>query len=212
MDAIAAAQVLSEVGYLLRQDPKEVFRAKAFSAAGWTLAVERPDLDAVHTDKKPTTIDGVGAGIAKVLAGLVETRRSSYVERLRAEAGQPAREDESIIDLTKCQGDLHSHTDWSDGRATMLEMARAAKALGYKYLGVTDHSPRIKVVHGLDAERLLAQSRERQQVEKEVGGLALLQGIEVDILEDGSLDLPDPVLELLDVVIASPHVKLRQEE
>jgi histidinol phosphatase-like PHP family hydrolase len=77
---------------------------------------------------------------------------------------------------------------------------------------VTDHSPRIKVVHGLDAERLVAQSREREQVEKEVGGLALLQGIEVDILEDGSLDLPDAVLELLDVVIASPHVKLRQEE
>src|SRR3989454_12260160 len=211
MDAIAAAQVLSEIGYLLRQDPKEVFRAKAFSAAAWTLAVERPDLDALHTANKLTTIEGVGAGIAKVLAGLVETGRSSYLERLRAETGQPAREDESIIDLTKYQGDLHSHTDWSDGRATMLEMARAAKALGYKYLGVTDHSPRIKVVNGLDAERLLAQSREREQIEKEVDGLALLQGIEVDILEDGALDLPDAVLELLDVVVASPHVKLRQE-
>src|SRR2546426_11692228 len=211
MDAIAAAQVLSEIGYLLRQDPKEVFRAKAFSAAAWTLAVERPDLDALHTANKLTTIEGVGAGIAKVLAGLVETGRSSYLERLRAETGQPAREDESIIDLTKYQGDLHSHTDWSDGRATMLEMARAAKALGYKYLGVTDHSPRIKVVNGLDAERLLAQSREREQVEKEVDGLALLQGIEVDILDAGALDLPDAVLELLDVVVASPHVKLRQE-
>jgi len=86
-----------------------------------------------------------------------------------------------------------------------------AKSLAYKYLGVTDHSPRIKVVNGLDAERLLAQSREREQVEKEVEGLALLQGIEVDILEDGALDLPDAVLELLDVVVASPHVKLRQE-
>jgi len=212
VDAIAGAQVLSEIGYLLRQDPKEVFRAKAFSAAAWTLALQRPDLEALHQANKLTSIDGVGPGIAKVLAGLAETGHSSYLERLRAETGQPAREDESIIDLTKYQGDLHSHTDWSDGRATMLEMARAAKALGYRYLGVTDHSPRIKVVNGLDAERLLAQSREREQVEKEVGGLALLQGIEVDILEDGSLDLPDAVLELLDVVIASPHVKLRQEE
>jgi putative hydrolase len=212
VDAIAAAQVLSEIGYLLRQDPKEVFRAKAFSAAAWSLALQRPDLEALHKANKLTTIEGVGPGIAKVLAGLVETGRSSYLERLRAETGQPARDDESAIDLTLYQGDLHSHTDWSDGRATMLEMARAAKALGYKYLGVTDHSPRIKVVHGLDAERLVAQSREREQVEKEVGGLALLQGIEVDILEDGSLDLPDAVLELLDVVIASPHVKLRQEE
>jgi putative hydrolase len=93
----------------------------------------------------------------------------------------------------------------------MLEMARGARALGYKYLGVTDHSPRIKVVNGLNAERLLAQSREMADVQSQVDGLTLLQGIEVDILEDGALDLPDAVLELLDVVIASPHVKLRQE-
>jgi putative hydrolase len=211
VDAIGAAQVLSEIGYLLRQDPKESFRAKAFSKAAWTLALERPDLDALHKANKLTSIEGVGPGIAKILAGLVETGRSSYLDRLRAETGQPARDDESTIDLSAYQGDLHSHTDWSDGRATMLEMARGAKALGYKYLGVTDHSPRIKVVNGLDAVRLLAQSREREQVEHEVEGLALLQGIEVDILEDGSLDLPDAVLELLDIVIASPHVKLRQD-
>ena len=211
MDAIAAAQALSEIGYLLRQDPKEVYRARAFSAAAWALVLERPDLEALHKANQLTAIEGVGAGIAKVLAGLVETGSSSYLDRLRAETGQPARDDESTIDLGAYQGDLHSHTDWSDGRATMLEMARAAKALGYRYLGVTDHSPRIKVVNGLDAERLLAQSREREQVEHDVEGLALLQGIEVDILEDGSLDLPDAVLELLDVVVASPHVKLRQE-
>ena len=210
MDAIAAAQVLSEIGYLLRQDPKEVYRARAFSAAAWALALERPDLDALHKANKLTSIEGVGEGIAKVLAGLVESGQSSYLERLRAETGQPARDDESTIDLSAYQGDLHSHTDWSDGRATMLEMARGAKALGYRYLGVTDHSPRIKVVNGLDAERLLAQSRLREQVEKEVG-IALLQGIEVDILEDGSLDLPDQVLEILDIVVASPHVKLRQD-
>jgi putative hydrolase len=211
MDAIAAAQALSEIGYLLRQDPNEVYRARAFSAAAWALALEHPDLEALHKANQLTAIEGVGAGIAKVLAGLVETGSSSYLDRLRAETGQPARDDESTIDLGAYQGDFHSHTDWSDGRATMLEMARAAKALGYKYLGVTDHSPRIKVVNGLDAVRLLAQSREREQVEQEVEGLALLQGIEVDILEDGALDLPDAVLELLDVVVASPHVKLRQE-
>src|SRR6266436_4331888 len=200
MDAIAAAQVLSEIGYLLRQNPKEVYRARAFSAAAWTLALERPNLDALFKDNKLTSIEGVGEGIAKVLAGLIETGQSTYLERLRAETGQPARDDESSIDLSAYQGDLHSHTDWSDGRATMLEMARAAKTLGYKYLGVTDHSPRIKVVNGLDAARLLAQSREREQVENEIHGLALLQGIEVDILEDGSLDLPDAVLELVDVI------------
>jgi len=211
MDAVACAQVLSEIGYLLRQDPKEVFRAKAFSAAAWSLAVRRPDVEALHQTNRLTEIEGVGAGIAKVLAGLVDTGQSTYLQRLREEYKQPALDDESVIDLALYRGDLHSHSDWSDGRATMLEMARGAKALGYKFLGVTDHSPRIKVVNGLDAERLLAQSQEMAAVQAQVKGIELFQGIEVDILEDGALDLPDQVLELLDVVVASPHVKLRQE-
>ena len=211
VDAIAAAQVLSEIGYLLRQDEKEIFRAKAFSQAAWSLALERPDLEKLHRDGKLTSIEGVGAGIAKVLAELVETGQSRYLARLREEMKQPARDDETQLDFSSYQGDVHSHTNWSDGRATMLEMAEGARAVGYRYLGVTDHSPRIKVVHGLDAERLVAQSREMAQVQSQVEGITLLQGIEVDILEDGALDLPDAVLEILDLVIASPHVKLRQE-
>jgi putative hydrolase len=211
VDAIAAAQVLSEIGYLLRQDPEQRFRAKAFAAAAWSVVISKPDLEALHSANSLTSIEAVGAGIAKILAGLVETGSSSYLERLRTEMGQPARPDESVIDLSRYQGDVHSHTNWSDGRATMLEMAQGAQALGYHYLGVTDHSPRIKVVNGLGAERLLAQSQEMAGVQSQMDELTLLQGIEVDILEDGALDLPDAVLELLDVVIASPHVKLRQE-
>lgn len=211
MNAIAAAEVLSEIGYLLRQDPEEKFRAKAFSAAAWSLAVERPDLAALHGKNDLTSLEGVGAGIAKVLAEVLETGHSRYLDRLREQMKQPARDDESVLDLAQYQGDVHSHSNWSDGKATMLEMARGAEAMGYNYLGVTDHSPRIKVVNGLDADRLLAQSREMAEVQAQVPGVALLQGIEVDILEDGALDLPDMVLELLDVVIASPHVKLRQE-
>jgi len=208
---MAAAQVLSEIGYLLRQDPDEKFRAKAFSAAAWSLAVGRPDLEALHGSNELTTLEGVGAGIGKVLAEVLETGHSRYLDRLREQMKQPARDDESALDFSQYKGDVHSHSNWSDGRATMLEMARGAEAMGYTYLGVTDHSPRIKVVNGLDANRLLAQSREMAEVQAQVPGVALLQGIEVDILEDGSLDLPDMVLELLDVVIASPHVKLRQE-
>jgi putative hydrolase len=211
VDAIAAAQVLSEIGYLLRQDPEERFRAKAFAAAAWSIVISKPDLEALQQTNRLTSIEGVGEGIAKVLAGLVETGQSTYLERLRAEMGQPARADESELDLSQYMGDVHSHTNWSDGKATMLEMAQGAQAMGYRYLGVTDHSPRIKVVNGLGAERLLAQSREMAEVQSQVEDLVLLQGIEVDILEDGALDLPDEVLELLDVVIASPHVKLRQE-
>ncbi len=211
MDAIAVAQVLSEIGYLLRQDPEEKFRAKAFSVAAWAVAAEGPDLAALHGRNELTSLEGVGAGIAKVLADVLETGHSRYLDRLREQMKQPARDDESVLDLTRYQGDIHSHSNWSDGKATMLEMARGAESMGYRYLGVTDHSPRIKVVNGLDADRLLAQSREMGEVQAQVPGVALLQGIEVDILEDGALDLPDMVLELLDVVIASPHVKLRQE-
>src|SRR5260370_39206762 len=142
--------MLSEIGYLLRQNPMEVYRARAFSAAAWTLALERPNLDALFKDNKLTSIEGVGEGIAKVLAGLIETGQSTYLERLRGETGQPARDDESSIDLSAYQGDLHSHTNWSDGRATMLEMARGAKALGHQYPGVLDHSPRIQGVNRPD--------------------------------------------------------------
>jgi putative hydrolase len=212
VDAIAAAQVLSEIGYLLRQDPEEKFRAKAFSAAAWSLAVTRPNLEALHGSNELTTLEGVGPGIAKVLAEVLETSgQSRYLDRLREQSKQPARDDESALDFAQYKGDVHSHSTWSDGKATMLEMARGAEAMGYRYLGVTDHSPRIKVVNGLDADRLFAQSREMAEVQTQIPGVALLQGIEVDILEDGALDLPDMVLELLDVVIASPHVKLRQE-
>jgi len=211
VDALAAAQVLSEIGYLLRQDPDERFRAKAFSAAAWSLALQRPDLVSLQRTENLTSIEGVGEGIARVLSDLIKSGESRYLNRLREQFKQPARVDESDLDFSAYQGDVHSHTGWSDGRATMLEMAEAAQALGYAYLGITDHSPRITVVHGLNAERLVAQSREMAEVQKQMDGLTLLQGIEVDILEDGSLDLPDSVLEILDVVIASPHVKLRQE-
>jgi putative hydrolase len=211
LDATTAAQVLSEIGYLLRQNEKERFRAKAFSAAAWTLALERPNLDALQATGSLTSIEGVGEGIARVLTDLIQTGQSRYLNRLREQMKQPALDDETDLDLDAYQGDVHSHTKWSDGRATMLEMAQGAAALGYRYLGITDHSPRITVVHGLNAERLVAQSREMAEVQKQVEGVTLLQGIEVDILEDGSLDLPDAVLEILDIVIASPHVKLRQE-
>ena len=206
-----AAQTLSEIGYLLRQDPDQKFRARAFSSAAWAIAQVKPDLRELHESGQLASLPGVGEGIARVLTDVIETGRSRYLDRLREEHGVTGLGDESVIDLDGYQGDIHSHTEWSDGKTTMLEMASGARERGYRYLGVTDHSPRITVVHGLNAERLLAQSQQMAEVQSQVDGLTILQGIEVDILEDGSLDLPDSVLEILDVVIASPHVKLRQE-
>jgi putative hydrolase len=205
-----AAAVLSEIGYLLREEEKDAYRARAFTRAAAELLMERPDLRRLREEGAFETIPGVGAGIARVLAELVDTGRSSYLEDLRRKLGHEAGSADGELDLAGYRGDLHSHTTWSDGHASMFEMAEAAKVRGYEYLGITDHSPRITVVNGLGPERLEAQAREIAMVSRETG-VALLRGIEVDILEDGSLDLPDDVLAQLDLVIASPHVKLRQE-
>ncbi len=212
MNSLEAAQTLSEIGYLLRQDAEQRFRAKAFAAAAWSIALQRPDLENLARNGALTTLEGVGEGIARVLTDLLANGHSRYLERLREEMKQPALADETALDFADYRGDVHSHSTWSDGRATILEMARGAEAMGYRYLGVTDHSPRITVVHGLDAARLLAQSKEIAAAQEQVESVTILQGIEVDILEDGALDLPDQVLEILDVVIASPHVKLRQDQ
>src|SRR2546429_6289120 len=96
---MTAAEALSEIGYLLRQDEKERFRAKAFSAAGWSIALQKPDLDALHKTGRLTSIEGVGEGIARVLAGLIETGESRYLNRLPGPMKQPARDDESEPDF-----------------------------------------------------------------------------------------------------------------
>ncbi len=105
------------------------------------------------------------------------------------------------------RGDLHAHTKWSDGTATIEEMAQAARAHGLEYLAVSDHSRRLTVAHGLDPVRLAKQRDEIERLDARLEGIRLLAGIEVDVLEDGSLDLPDAALAPLDVVIAAVHSK-----
>lgn len=102
------------------------------------------------------------------------------------------------------RGDLHTHTTWSDGGASVAEMADAAAALGHEYLAVTDHSPRLKIARGLSRERLLAQWEEIGLVQ-ERHDLRILRGIEVDILHDGALDQSEVLLAQLDIVVASIH-------
>ncbi len=109
------------------------------------------------------------------------------------------------------RGDLHVHTVMSDGHATMRELAREAKRLGYEYIGLTDHSPSLRIAHGLTAEDLLDSVEEARQVSEEEG-IAVLRGSEVDILDDGSLDYPREVLSRLDFVIASVHSRFQMPE
>jgi len=112
-----------------------------------------------------------------------------------------------LIELRDLKGDLHSHTQATDGHNSLEEMARAAKKLGLHYLAVTEHSRHLTVAKGLDAERLARQMAEIDRLNAELHGVTLLKGIEVDILEDGRLDLPDSVLSRLDLVVAAVHSK-----
>jgi DNA polymerase (family X) len=114
-----------------------------------------------------------------------------------------------LIAREDLRGDLHSHSTYTDGRASIEEMARAADQAGLEYLAITDHSQRLAMVNGLDPKRLREQWREIEDVQSRVK-VKLLRGIEVDILEDGALDLPDHVLAELDWVVASVHYKLHQ--
>jgi DNA polymerase (family X) len=116
-----------------------------------------------------------------------------------------------LIERADLRGDLHSHSTWTDGRASIEEMAQAAKKAGLEYLAVTDHSKRLAMAHGLDPARLREQWHEIESVARKLHGITLLRGIEVDILEDGSLDLPDDVLAELDWVVASVHSYFEQE-
>ena len=115
-----------------------------------------------------------------------------------------------VLTLEDLKGDLHAHTDWSDGSRSVLEMALAARERGHEYLAITDHSRGLGVANGLDARRLRAQREEVDEVNEELAPFRVLQGVELEVRADGSLDLPDDILAELDIVIAAIHTGLRQ--
>ncbi len=117
-----------------------------------------------------------------------------------------------LIELDQIRGDLHMHTTATDGTASILEMAEGAKAKGYQYISITDHSKRVTMANGLDAKRLRAHWKEIEKTQSKITGIQILKGIECDILEDGTMDLPDDVLSEADWVIAVLHYGLKQPE
>jgi DNA polymerase (family 10) len=110
-----------------------------------------------------------------------------------------------LVSVKDIRGDLHVHSDWTDGTAPIADMAAAAQARGYAYMALTDHSRRVTMAHGLDPARVSRQIREVDKLNAKLKGFTILKGIEVDILKDGTLDLPDATLAKLDVVVASVH-------
>jgi DNA polymerase (family 10) len=135
---------------------------------------------------------------------------------LRENSGEIERAEENalpvLVDLEDIRGDLHMHTRESDGRGTLEEMAEAAKALGYEYLAITDHSKALAMANGLDEARVIAFARMVEQINREGHlGIRVLAGIECDILRDGRMDLDDEALAALDMVIGSVHSYMNQE-
>lgn len=112
-----------------------------------------------------------------------------------------------LVTLDDIRGDLHCHTKSTDGHNTLEEMADAARARGYEYMAITDHSRHVTIAHGLDRKRLLAQIKEVDRLNEKLDGIVVLKSIELDILEDGSLDLPNSVLRELDLTVCSIHYK-----
>ena len=119
--------------------------------------------------------------------------------------GQPPR----LLELADVRGDLHCHTAWSDGKASVLEMGASARRLGYEYLAICDHTPNVRVVPGLGPEDLRRQGHEIAEANEELAPFRILRGVECDILPDGRLDLPDSILAELDWVQASVHAGQR---
>jgi DNA polymerase (family 10) len=151
----------------------------------------------------------------KRLAGLTEEEVYAQVDlpyiepELRENRGEieaaQARKLPQLITLDDIRGDLHTHTKVTDGRHTLKEMAEAAQERGYAYLAITNHSQRVAMTHGLDARRLRQEIEKIDKFNDSSKGIRVLKAIEVDILEDGSLDLPDEVLKDLDVSVCSVH-------
>lgn len=200
MDAVDA---LLEIASLLERERASRYRAKAFRQAAATLQ-DLPD-DVVADPTRLRAARGIGESTFAVIRQAQAGKVPDYLVELRGDV-EPERKSEL---RGRLRGDLHAHTDWSDGTTPIQVMAAAARAQGHEYQAITDHSPRLRVARGLSAERLREQI---PLVRAESGdGFTLLAGIEVDILEDGALDQEDDLLGELDIVVASVHSKLRMD-
>ncbi|WP_448711858.1 PHP domain-containing protein [Microbacterium profundi] len=200
MDPVVA---LLEIATLLERERASRYRAKAFRQAAATVQ-GLPD-DVLNDPTGLRATKGIGESTFAVIRQAQAGETPVYLVELRGEV-EPER---ASVLRGKLRGDLHAHTDWSDGTTSIGTMAAAARALGHEYLAITDHSPRLRVARGLSAERL----REQMPLVRgeSTDGFTMFAGIEVDILEDGALDQDAELLSALDIVVASVHSRLRME-
>jgi putative hydrolase len=223
-----AHDALTEIAFWLERDLAPRFKVQAFRRAADAIdGMSSAELRARLDDGRLARTKGIGDSTLKVVRQAVGGDVPDYLADLRAAPRDRPRT--AIGDALR--GDLHSHTDWSDGTVSLDVMARAATTIGREYQAITDHSPNLTVANGLSAERLLHQldlvaewndagssaagedGPTRAPASADAGRRArLLTGIEVDILDDGSLDQRADLLDRLDVVVASVHSALRADE
>ncbi|NUU06865.1 PHP domain-containing protein [Leifsonia sp. C5G2] len=206
MDAVDA---LNEIAFWLERELAPSFKVQAFRRAAATIdGLGQEELAARVADGRLKRTKGIGDRTFQVIAQAVDGEVPGYLADLRERNAAPLDTGGTEL-LALLRGDLHSHTEWSDGTVPIEVMAAAAATLGREYQAITDHSPTLTVASGLSAERL------EQQLDVvaglDTGELTLLTGIEVDILEDGTLDQTPELLDRLDVVVGSVHSKLRSD-
>ena len=204
---------LRRIAFLLERGREDTYKVRAFrGAAAAILPLGEDDVVAAVEDGSLTDLPGVGASSASVIIDAVNGVLPDRLAKLEREHGGALTSGGQ--DLRRAlRGDLHSHSDWSDGGSPIEEMAFTAIELGHDYLVLTDHSPRLTVAHGLSAERLTRQLGVVEAVNQHLSGtgFTLLKGIEVDILDDGGLDQADELLGRLDLRVASVHSKLKMD-
>ena len=212
------AEDLRAIAFCLERALEPSYRVRAFRTAAAVVDRTAPDeLAARASAGTLTDLTGIGKVTALVVTEALSGQEPVYLRRVQTLGDVPVSEGAAAL-RAALKGDLHTHSDWSDGGSPIEEMARAGRALGHEYMVLTDHSPRLTVANGLTAERLLRQLDVVAEVnaglaEQAAAGVAppfrLLTGIECDIDEDGSLDQDPSLLARLDLVVASVHSKLR---